>query len=112
MWLFKSKKFYTLSQKRGTAMGTPSALVFTAIYLAMLETVCFEKCKLNPDFSPPLLYRRFVDDKAGIFLEKKSGEIFMDNFNKLRPHSIQDNFSLSNTRNRFSRYTFISKTNE
>ena len=63
----------------------------------MLQTDCFEKCKLNPDFSPPLLHRRFVDDKTGIFLEKKSGEIFMDTFNKLRPHSIQDTFSLSNT---------------
>ena len=72
-------------QKRGTAMGTPLALVFAAIYLAMLETDCFEKCKLNPEFSPPLLYRRFVDDKTGTFLEKKSGEIFMDTFNKLRP---------------------------
>ena len=70
-------------------------VVFANIYLAMLELECFDICNLNPEYTPVLLYRRFVDDKIGIFSNRKSGTIFMDNFNNLRPNFIQDTFEMS-----------------
>lgn len=84
-------------QKKGTAMGTSLAVVFANIYLAMLETDCFEICRADPNFKMPLLYNRFVDDKTSIFVDKRSGEIFITNFNKMRPNSIKDTYSLSDT---------------
>ena len=53
-------------QLRGTAMGTPLAVVFANIYLAMLEKRMFKLYYRNypttPRFTPILLYLRYIDD--------------------------------------------------
>lgn len=95
------------AQKKGTAMGTPLAVVFANIYLAMLELDCFEICKSNPEINPLYLYRRFVDDKIGIFSDKKTANIFMDNWNLMRPLSIKDTFEISDTSGKFMDLEFF-----
>jgi hypothetical protein len=98
-WVLSNNYFHfgdsTWHQKKGTAMGTPLAVVFANIYLAMLESECLEKCKLNPEFKLSLLYKRFVDDKIGIFRDRVSAEIFINTFNSLRPSFIQSTFAIS-----------------
>jgi hypothetical protein len=84
-------------QKKGTAMGTPLAVVFANIYLVVLEYDCFEKCKTDSEYKAALLYKRFVDDKIAIFPDRKSAEIFITNFNKMRPDFIRDTFEISDT---------------
>lgn len=84
-------------QIKGTAMGTPLAVVFANIYLAILELECFDMCKLNPAYKQTLLYKRFVDDKIAVFADRISGLIFIENWNILRPGFILDTFDFSDT---------------
>jgi hypothetical protein len=66
-------------QLRGTAMGSPLAVVFANLYLS-----CLESDLLNTLETPPLLYKRFIDDIFVVLPPESAGvEDFMTKFNGL-----------------------------
>jgi len=75
-------------QTKGTAMGTPVAVAFATIYLAMLErTVLFQCVLLDPSFS--VLYaKRYIDDIFSVFRVRSHAELFIKTYNSLRPGII------------------------
>jgi hypothetical protein len=76
-------------QIKGTAMGTPFAVSYATIYLAVFENEVFQKCKLlRSDFLLPLLYKRFVDDISSIYISPVDGQLFIDTFNSHDPSII------------------------
>jgi hypothetical protein len=69
-------------QKRGTAMGTPVAVAYANIFLAVFEYEVFKKCSTaDPTFISPLLYRRFIDDLIAIFTRQIDCDRFLALFN-------------------------------
>ena len=85
----------TWLQIKGTAMGTPLAVTFANIYLSMLEIECFTTCHLDPLFTPPTLYKRFVDDIIAIFDDVYSSKLFLTTYNNLRPLNIHITHDIS-----------------
>lgn len=82
-------------QIKGTAMGTPLAVTFANIYLSMLEIECFLTCHLDPLFTAPLLYKRFVDDIVALFSDEYSSQLFLTTYNNLRPLNIHITHDIS-----------------
>jgi hypothetical protein len=67
----------------GTAMGTPFAVTFACIHLAIIEAESFEIIKKH-GFDGPLLYYRFIDDIIAVFPTAEDGKAFMTVFNTRR----------------------------
>jgi hypothetical protein len=66
----------------GTAMGTPFAVPYATIFLAVQEHSVFTICKIKkPSFVLPILYKRFIDDIMSIFYSQTDGELFLEVFN-------------------------------
>jgi hypothetical protein len=77
----------TWKQIKGTAMGTPFAVVFACIYLDHLEELVLNKIKLSTNNNPsskPIILRRFIDDIFGIFYNQTAANIYIDTFNTIR----------------------------
>ena len=84
-------------QIKGTAMGTPLAVSCANIYLTVLETqVLQRRLKNSPSFRRPILYKRFIDDILSIFEQASDGELFIEEFNKIRPGVIRLTHQISN----------------
>jgi hypothetical protein len=71
-------KFYL--QVKGTAMGTPAAVVIANIYMYELERELFSKRGIPR----PLYYFRFIDDISAGFKTLEEKAIFFEGFNNLR----------------------------
>ena len=50
----------------GVIMGTNVAPILANIYMATLENLLKEKCKINKKIIGPLLFKWFIDDGFGI----------------------------------------------
>ena len=50
----------------GIIMGTNVAPILANIYMAYLEQILKEKCKMDPKLKWPCLFKRFIDDGFGI----------------------------------------------
>ena len=61
-------------QKKGTAMGTPTAVVYSNIFLYGIEKNLVLKY-------PPLYYTRYIDDIYAIFRNKETAEEYITAFN-------------------------------
>ena len=85
--LFTFSNLY-FHQIKGTAMGTPAAVAYATIYVYMLERNAILISLRYNTFKPPLLYKRFIDDILGVFLDDISVSIFITSFNAQHP-SIQ-----------------------
>ena len=57
-------------------MGTPVAVAFANIYLTMLEIAINEQLQLIPNYTPPLYYKRFIDDLIAFFKDTFSATSF------------------------------------
>ena len=68
-------------QIKGTAMGTPAAVVIANIYMFELE----RELLADPGIPRPLYYFRFIDDISGGFKTHNEMMIFFLGFNQLRP---------------------------
>ena len=84
-------------QTKGTAMGTPVAVAFATIYLAMLERTVIRRCiSSNPTFS--ILYaKRFIDDIFSVFGSCDHAQLFINTYNEVRPGIISLTHVISNT---------------
>ena len=74
-------RFYL--QLIGTAMGTPFAVTFACIHLAIIEAEAFEVIK-KYGFDNPLLFFRFIDDIIAVFNTAEDGHAFMAVLNSRR----------------------------
>ena len=75
-------------QKKGTAMGTPVAVCFSIIYLAVLEIDTFDQCSRDSKFTEPTTIKRYIDDIASVFNDYHSALLFINTYNSIRPNSI------------------------
>ena len=84
-------------QTKGTAMGTPVAVAFATIYLAMLERTVIQRCiSMNPTFS--ILYaKRFIDDIFSVFGSCDHAQLFINTYNEVRSGIISLTHVISNT---------------
>jgi hypothetical protein len=73
----------TWQQLDGLAIGSPVAVVVACIYLTDLEAKVIAKCRTHHDWSPPLLYKRFIDDIASYWSDKPSAELFVKYYNSI-----------------------------
>jgi len=83
-------------QIKGVAMGTNVAVTFSCLYLATLESQAYSNL-LNsnlPNFRPPILLRRFIDDIASIWHSPRDAQIYFNELNNLHPN-IQLTYLLS-----------------
>ena len=64
----------TYLQKKGTAMGTPTAVVYSNIFLYGIEKKLLLK-------HPPLYYTRYIDDIYAIFHNTETAEAYVSDFN-------------------------------
>ena len=53
-------------------MRTNVAPILAKIYMAMLENELSLKCKFDPKFKWPILFKRFIDDGFGITQANKN----------------------------------------
>jgi len=74
-------RFYL--QLIGTAMGTPFAVTFACIHLAIIEVEALEII-MKHGFEIPLLYYRYIDDIIAVFNTAEDGHAFMTVFNSRR----------------------------
>jgi hypothetical protein len=88
----------TFLQIKGTAMGTPLAVAFAIIYLAVIEEEVFLECAKDPLFRKPYLLKRFIDDIFSLFASSYDALLFVSVFNNRRPGHLRltHNLSLSN----------------
>jgi hypothetical protein len=84
-------------QIKGTAMGTPVAVAFANIYLTMLEIAINEQLQLIPNYTPPLYYKRFIDDLIAFFKDTFSATSFSNMFNTIRRDTISIDFITSDS---------------
>ena len=56
----------------GVIMGTNVAPILANIYMARLEQILKEKCKMDPKLKWPCLFKRFIDVGFGIMEGNKS----------------------------------------
>ena len=68
----------TYLQKKGTAMGTPTAVVYSNIFLYGIEK------KLLPLYKP-LYYTRYIDDIYAIFSNAETAQLYVESFNAYCP---------------------------
>jgi hypothetical protein len=66
-------------QVRGTAMGTPVAVVFANLFLQQIETLVFKQ--LKDEF--PLLFKRYIDDILALFKCMTHARKFIDIYNNI-----------------------------
>jgi hypothetical protein len=66
-------------QIRGTAMGTPLAVVFANLFLQQLEHIVFSK--LIDEF--PVLFKRFIDDILAFFKRIEHAHRFIEIYNSI-----------------------------
>lgn len=85
-------------QIRGTAMGTPMAVVFANLYLAMLENFAFKRYyDIYPEYySTVLLFVRFIDDILAILLSPEHCTVLLELLNSMHPtisitYNVSDN---------------------
>ena len=78
-------------------MGTNVAPILANIYMARLEQILKEKCKMDPKLKWPCLFKRFIDDGFGIMEGDKSDfEYWVSEFNLLRETITIDKFKWGN----------------
>ena len=78
-------------------MGTNVAPILANIYMARLEQILKEKCKMDPKLKWPCLFKRFIDDGFGIMEGNKSDfEYWVSEFNLLRETITIDKFKWGN----------------
>jgi hypothetical protein len=70
---------HTYKQIRGTAMGTPLAVVFANLFLQHLEHIVLSK--LKHEF--PVLYKRYIDDLFALFKCKADALTYINIFNSI-----------------------------
>ena len=81
----------------GVIMGTNVAPILANIYMATLENLLKEKCKINKKIIWPLLFKRFIDDGFGITKANKNEfELWVVEFNLLRENITIDKFKYGN----------------
>lgn len=68
----------TYLQKKGTAMGTPTAVVYSNIFLYAIE----KKITLT---NIPLYYTRYIDDIYAVFCNAEKAQLFVTDFNLYTP---------------------------
>jgi len=82
-------------QLTGTAMGTPFAVTFACIHLAIVETESLEILRRH-GFQTPLLFYRYIDDIIAVFHSIEDGKAFMTVFNSRRKGIQCPNYKVSN----------------
>ena len=81
----------------GVIMGTNVAPILANIYMARLEQILKEKCKMDPKLKWPCLFKRFIDDGLGTMEGDKSDFVFwVSEFNLLRETITIDKFKWGN----------------
>jgi hypothetical protein len=75
-------------QIKGTAMGTPVAVVFANLFLQQLETIVFQT--LKDEF--PLFFKRYIDDILALFKNITHALKFIEIYN-----SIVESINLTST---------------
>ncbi len=70
-------------QLQGTAMGTPLAVPFACLFVAHLEHIIWN----GPTsvLTPPLFYRRYIDDVFYVAESVNDAELFFQKFNNVLP---------------------------
>ena len=78
-------------------MGRSVAPILANIYMARLEQILKDKCKMDPKLKWPCLFKRFIDDGFGIMEGNKSDfEYWITEFNLLRETITIDKFKWGN----------------
>jgi hypothetical protein len=70
-------------QTKGTAMGTPFAVVYAIIYLHFHESSVVNKLSFKP-----IYFKRFIDDILLIFRSKEQAKKFLDTYNDIDSNII------------------------
>jgi hypothetical protein len=65
-------------QKKGTAMGTPTAVVYSNIFLYGIEKQIFP-------LNTPLYYTRYIDDIYAVFCNAERAQAYVNSFNDFCP---------------------------
>ncbi|MBV6504761.1 MAG: hypothetical protein ILNGONEN_00313 [Syntrophorhabdaceae bacterium] len=86
-WVLKNNYFKFGSQwylqLQGTAMGTPLAVPFACLFVAHIEHLIWDS---QPSvLSPPLFYRRYIDDVFYVAKSIEDAEVFFQKFNNILP---------------------------
>jgi hypothetical protein len=69
-------------QTKGTAMGTPCAVVYACLFLGHIEMRMY---KIYNHVPPFLLFKRYIDDIFAIFPDHITALLFMSLYNSLHP---------------------------
>ena len=81
----------------GVIMGTNVAPILANIYMARLETLLKEKCKMDIKLKWPILFKRFIDDGFGVIEGTRLDfEHWVSEFNLLRQTITIDKFKYGN----------------
>ncbi|MEY4046784.1 MAG: hypothetical protein RL284_335, partial [Bacteroidota bacterium] len=93
----------------GTAMGTPFAVTFACIHLAIIENETL-KLLLDGGQNGPQLYYRYIDDIIAVFEFPEEAENFMKLFNTRRRGIKCPKYLISNTSATFLDLTLLKDT--
>lgn len=86
-WVLKNNYFkfgnQWYLQLQGTAMGTPLAVPFACLFVAHIEHLIWDAS--TTDLTPPLFYRRYIDDIFYVAQSVNDAELFFQKFNNVLP---------------------------
>jgi len=103
-WVLKNNYFTfgdrMYKQIKGTAMGTPVAVVFACLFIDHIERGILDNELILAPEHTPCFYRRYIDDIFGVFPSTPAAATFMQHFNSKYP-SIRCTFKIAHTSGEF-----------
>jgi hypothetical protein len=92
---YMSYKDKVYKQINGTSMGTSLSVTYSCLYIAHKEKQAIDIMKFKK-FKDPLMYKRLVDDCAGIFIDELHAKEFMRTLEHVTNDKIKFDYKISN----------------
>ena len=91
---YMSYKDKVYKQINGTSMGTSLSVTYSCLYIAQKEKQAIDIMKFKK-FKDPLMYKRLVDDCAGIFIVELHAKEFMRTLEHVTNDKIKFDYKIS-----------------
>jgi hypothetical protein len=82
-------------QINGTSMGTSLSVTYSCLYISHKENQAIDIMKFRK-LKDPLLYKRLIDDCAGIFIDELHARTFMQTLEHVTNDKIKFDYKISN----------------
>ena len=92
---YMSYKDRVYKQINGTSMGTSLSVTYSCLYISHKENQAIDLMKFRK-LKDPLLYKRLIDDCAGIFIDEMHARTFMQTLEHVTNDKIKFDYKISN----------------